>query len=44
MQGLAIIWNIQHAATIPSNYITSSVISDTTCKAQTVENHNYIQL
>lgn len=44
MQALAIIWNIQPAPTTSSSYITSSVISDTICKAQALEQCNYIQL
>lgn len=44
MQALAIIWNMQPAPTTSSNYITSSVISDTICKAQALEQCNYIQL
>lgn len=43
MQTLAIIWNIPPAATTSSNYITSSVMSDTTCEAQTPEQYSYIQ-
>lgn len=37
MQALAIIWNIPPASATSSNYITSSVMSDTTCKAQAPE-------
>lgn len=33
VQALAIIWNIQPAATISANYITGCMRSGTTCKA-----------
>lgn len=44
MQALALTWKIQPAATTSSNFITSSTISDTTCKAQTLKQFNYVQL
>lgn len=44
MLALALTWKIQPAATTSSNFIRSSTISDTTCKAQTLKQFSYIQL